>query len=166
MKKNMTFSILIVIGIYSLTVLISVYFMEFVLGWKPCELCLLQRYPYFIIIIMSIAFMVAKIKNININSKLAIVLILAPIFTGLLIAVYHFGVENSYWRNISACSDQLSKIDVNTDNLLSGLNEIKPNCSDPVKIFGLSISGYNILSNILMMVFLFVGWTKFRQKFN
>jgi len=154
------------IGIYSLTVLISVYFMEFVLGWKPCELCLLQRYPYFIIIIMSIAFMVAKIKNININSKLAIVLILAPIFTGLLTAVYHFGVENSYWRNISACSDQLSKIDVNTDNLLSGLNEIKPKCSDPVKIFGLSISGYNILSNILMMVFLFVGWTKFRQKFN
>ncbi|MGB0573388.1 MAG: disulfide bond formation protein B [Hyphomicrobiales bacterium] len=164
MKKNMTVSILI--GIYSLTVLISVYFMEFVLGWKPCELCILQRYPYFIIIIISIALTVAKIKNIKISSKLAIVLILAPIFTGLLIAVYHFGVENSYWRNISACSDQLSNIDVNTDNLLSGLNEIKPNCSDPVKIFGLSISGYNIISNILMIMILFVGWKKFRQKFN
>ncbi|MEK9794273.1 MAG: disulfide bond formation protein B [Hyphomicrobiales bacterium] len=164
MKKNMTVSILI--GIYSLTVLISVYFMEFVLGWKPCELCILQRYPYFIIIIISIALTVAKIKNINISSKLAIVLILAPIFTGLLIAIYHFGVENSYWRNISACSDQLSNIDVNTDNLLSGLNEIKPNCSDPVKIFGLSISGYNIISNILMIMILFVGWKKFRQKFN
>lgn len=164
MKKNLTVSILI--GIYSLTVLISVYFMEFVLGWKPCELCILQRYPYIIIIIISIALTVAKIKNINISSKLAIVLILAPIFTGLLIAVYHFGVENSYWRNISACSDQLSNIDVNTDNLLSGLNEIKPNCSDPVKIFGLSISGYNIISNILMIMILFVGWKKFRQKFN
>lgn len=164
MKKNMTVSILI--GIYSLTVLISVYFMEFILGWKPCELCILQRYPYFIIIIISIALTVAKIKNINISSKLAIVLILAPIFTGLLIAIYHFGVENSYWRNISACSDQLSNIDVNTDNLLSGLNEIKPNCSDPVKIFGLSISGYNIISNILMIMILFVGWKKFRQKFN
>ncbi len=164
MKQNMTVSS--IVGIYSLTVLISVYFMEFILGWKPCELCILQRYPYFIIIIISIALMVAKIKNINISSKLAIVLILAPIFTGLLIAVYHFGVENSYWRNISACSDQLSKIDLNTDNLLSGLDDIKPNCSDPVKIFGLSISGYNILSNILMMLFLFVGWTKFRQKFN
>lgn len=160
----MTVSILI--GIYSLTVLISVYFMEFVLGWKPCELCILQRYPYIIIIIISIALTVAKIKNIKISSKLAIVLILAPIFTGLLIAVYHFGVENSYWRNISACSDQLSNIDVNTDNLLSGLNEIKPNCSDPVKIFGLSISGYNIISNILMIMILFVGWKKFRQKFN
>jgi len=164
MKKNMTVSILI--GIYSLTVLISVYFMEFVLGWKPCELCILQRYPYFIIIIISIALTVAKIKNIKISSILAIVLILAPIFTGLLIAVYHFGIENSYWRNISACSDQLSNIDVNTDNLLSGLNEIKPNCSDPVKIFGLSISGYNIISNILMIMILFVGWKKFRQKFN
>ncbi|MEL0232625.1 MAG: disulfide bond formation protein B, partial [Hyphomicrobiales bacterium] len=64
--------------------------MEFILGWKPCELCILQRYPYFIIIIISIALMVAKIKNINISSKLAIVLILAPIFTGLLIDVYHF----------------------------------------------------------------------------
>jgi disulfide bond formation protein DsbB len=164
MIRNITISS--IIGIYSLSVLISVYFMEFVLGWKPCDLCLLQRYPYFIIIIISIALSVAKIKSINISSKLAIVLILAPIFTGLLIAVYHFGVENSYWRNISACSDQLSNIDINTDNLLSGLDEIKPNCSDPVKLFGLSISGYNILSNILMIIILFVGWKKFRQKFN
>ena len=155
-----------IIGIYSVLVLISVYFMEFVLGWKPCELCILQRYPYFIIIIISITLMVARVKNRTISSKLAITLILAPIITGLLIAVYHFGVENSYWRNISACSDQLSNMEINTENLLSGLNEIKPNCSDPVKLFGLSLSGYNILSNILMTLILLVGWRKFKQKLN
>jgi disulfide bond formation protein DsbB len=163
MKKNMTvFSIL---GIYSFLVLISVYFMEFVLGWKPCELCLLQRYPYFVIIIISIAFIMIKIKKKKISCKLAIFLISAPIFTGSLIAIYHFGIENSYWRNISGCSDQLSNIDINTENLLIGLSAIKPNCSDPVKILGLSISGYNILSNILMISIIFVGWKKFRDKF-
>ena len=155
-----------IVGIYSIVVLISVYVMEYALGWKPCELCILQRYPYFIIIIISITLMVARVKNRTISSKLAITLILAPIITGLLIAVYHFGVENSYWRNISACSDQLSNIDINTENLLSGLNEIKPNCSDPVKLFGLSLSGYNILSNILMTLILLVGWRKFKQKLN
>jgi len=155
-----------IVGIYSIVVLISVYVMEYALGWKPCELCILQRYPYFIIIIISITLIVARVKNRTISSKLAITLILAPIITGLLIAVYHFGVENSYWRNISACSDQLSNMDINTENLLSGLNEIKPNCSDPVKLFGLSLSGYNILSNILMTLILLVGWRKFKQKLN
>jgi len=164
MKINMTVSS--IVGIYSIAVLISVYFMEYALGWKPCDLCILQRYPYFIIIIISITLIVARVKNRTISSKLAITLILAPIITGLLIAVYHFGVENSYWRNISACSDQLSNIDINTENLLSGLNEIKPNCSDPVKLFGLSLSGYNILSNILMTLILLVGWRKFKQKLN
>jgi len=164
MKINMTVSS--IVGIYSIAVLISVYFMEYALGWKPCELCILQRYPYFIIIIISITLILARVKNRTISSKLAITLILAPIITGLLIAVYHFGVENSYWRNISACSDQLSNIDINTENLLSGLNEIKPNCSDPVKLFGLSLSGYNILSNILMTLILLVGWRKFKKKFN
>ena len=164
MKINMTVSS--IVGIYSIAVLISVYFMEYALGWKPCELCILQRYPYFIIIIISITLILARVKNRTISSKLAITLILAPIITGLLIAVYHFGVENSYWRNISACSDQLSNIDINTENLLSGLNEIKPNCSDPVKLFGLSLSGYNILSNILMTLILLVGWRKFKQKLN
>ena len=154
-----------IIGIYSVLVLISVYFMEFVLGWKPCELCLLQRYPYFIIILISIAFIIAKIKKKKISPKLAIFLIVAPILSGLLIALYHYGIENSYWRNISGCSDQLSNIDINTENLLSGLSEIKPNCSDPIKIFGISISGYNILSNILMILIIFVGWKKLREKF-
>jgi len=163
MKEYMT--VFSIIGIYSVLVLISVYFMEFVLGWKPCELCLLQRYPYFIIILISIAFIIAKIKKKKISPKLAIFLILAPILSGLLIALYHYGIENSYWRNISGCSDQLSNIDINTENLLSGLSEIKPNCSDPIKIFGISISGYNILSNILMILIIFVGWKKLREKF-
>tara|TARA_E500000075_G_scaffold105749_1_gene98315 strand:+ start:838 stop:1332 length:495 start_codon:yes stop_codon:yes gene_type:complete len=163
MKEYMT--VFSIIGIYSVLVLISVYFMEFVLGWKPCELCLLQRYPYFIIILISIAFIIAKIKKKKISPKLAIFLIVAPIFSGLLIALYHYGIENSYWRNISGCSDQLSNIDINTENLLSGLSEIKPNCSDPIKIFGISISGYNILSNILMILIIFVGWKKLREKF-
>jgi len=163
MKEYMT--VFSIIGIYSVLVLISVYFMEFVLGWKPCELCLLQRYPYFIIILISIAFIIAKIKKKKISPKLAIFLIVAPILSGLLIALYHYGIENSYWRNISGCSDQLSNIDINTENLLSGLSEIKPNCSDPIKIFGISISGYNILSNILMILIIFVGWKKLREKF-
>ncbi|MAV98682.1 MAG: hypothetical protein CML81_02600 [Rhodobiaceae bacterium] len=163
MKEYMT--VFSIIGIYSVLVLISVYFMEFVLGWKPCELCLLQRYPYFIIILISIAFIIAKIKKKKISPKLAIFLIVAPIFSGLLIALYHYGIENSYWRNISGCSDQLSNIDINTENLLSGLSEIKPNCSDPIKIFGISISGYNILSNVLMILIILVGWKKLREKF-
>ena len=57
----------------------------------------------------------------------------------------------NYWQNLSGCSDQLSGIELNATNLLEDINQIMPNCSDPLKFFGLSLSGYNVISNIFIL---------------
>jgi len=145
-------SISAILGFYSALVLMSVYFLEFVMGFKPCDLCTIQRYPYFILIILAIVLNL-PINNIkSINNLIVPIVIISCIMAGLFISIYHFGIENHLWKNLSTCSDQLLGKNINTSNLLINLDEIKPNCSDPVKIFGLSLSSYNIASNLLMLL--------------
>ena len=157
----MNFRILIplIIAIYATCVIASAYFIEYVLGYKPCELCIIQRYPYFIIILSSITLFALKSKTIPISlshflfkrthTGAYVAIILASI-AGFSLATYHFGIENNYWQNFSGCSDRLSGINLNATNLLEDINKIEPNCSDPLKFFGLSLSGYNIISNTLI----------------
>lgn len=145
-------SISAILGVYSGFVLISVYFLEFALGFKPCDLCTIQRYPYFILIILAIILNFSIINIKSINKLVTPIAIITCIIAGLSISIYHFGIENHLWKNLSTCSDQLLGKNINTSNLLINLDEIKPNCSDPVKIFGLSLSSYNIASNLLMLL--------------
>jgi disulfide bond formation protein DsbB len=159
-------SVATIIGIYSGIVLITVYFMEFVLGYKPCDLCIIQRYPYFTLVILSVAFITLTKKGKIINKLIPPIAIISCIFIGLFIAIYHFGIENYLWKNLSSCSDQLIGINIDTDNLLLDLDQIKPNCSDPVEIFSLSLSGYNIISNTIMLGISIYGYFFFRRKSN
>ena len=159
-------SISTILGFYSALILISVYFLEFVMGFKPCDLCTIQRYPYFILIILAIVLNL-PINNIkSINNLIVPIVIISCIMAGLFISIYHFGIENQLWRNLSSCSDQLLGKNINTNNLLINLDKIEPNCSDPVKIFGLSISSYNVGSNFLMLLFVIYSFFIIKNKKN
>ena len=156
---NFRISIPLIIAVYAACVMLSAYFIEYVLGYKPCELCIIQRYPYYFIILSSIALFALKSRIIPINHSHfllkrayagAYVAILLASMTGFSLATYHFGIENNYWQNFSGCSDRLSSIELNATNLLEDINKIEPNCSAPLKFFGLSLSGYNIISNTLI----------------
>ena len=156
---NFRISIPLIIAIYAACVIASAYFIEYVLGYKPCELCIIQRYPYYFIILSSITVFALKSRIIPINlshflskriSTAAYVVIILASIIGFSFATYHFGIENNYWQNFSGCSDRLSGINLNATNLLEDINKIEPNCSDPLKFFGLSLSGYNIISNTLI----------------
>ena len=64
---NFRISIPLIIAIYAACVIASAYFIEYVLGYKPCELCIIQRYPYYLIILSSIALFALKSRIIPIN---------------------------------------------------------------------------------------------------
>ena len=51
-----------IIFIISCTALVSAYFIEYVLGHQPCNLCLIERIPYGMSIILIIAIFISK-KN-------------------------------------------------------------------------------------------------------
>ena len=87
----------------SLFALISAYFIEYVLGHQPCNLCLIERIPY-------MGALITIIINYKFNHlEKYLILLLALIFlAGTLISLYHLGVEQGFIEESLVCDLQNS----------------------------------------------------------
>ena len=137
----------LIIFLFSLISIVSALYIEFILGYEPCKLCIYQRLPYLAAVFISfIGFYYFKNENI--------LIILIIIFTlSALISGYHFGIENSFFEEFSNCSAiQLNLSD--KAKLLESLNKNMPvNCKDATfKILGVSLAAINTLLSILIVI--------------
>ena len=143
-RKNF-YSIILFISLISI---ISALYIEYILEYEPCKLCIYQRLPYIAAIFISfIGF------NYSTNDKILIILIM--IFTiSALISGYHFGIENNLIKEISSCTNNSLDIS-NKSKLLDTLNKSMPvNCKDATfKIFGVSLAAINTILSILIVIF-------------
>ena len=97
-RKNLYLIILL----FSLISILSALYIEFILGYKPCKLCIYQRLPYLAALFVSFIGL-CYFKNEN------ILIILIIIFTiSALISGYHFGIENSFFEEFSSCTNPVS----------------------------------------------------------
>ena len=143
-RKNFYLIILFI----SLISIISALYIEYILQYEPCKLCNYQRLPYIAAIFVS--FMG---YNYSTNDKILILIIM--IFTiSTIISGYHFGIENSIFDELSACTNELSDI-FNKSKLLESLNKTMPvNCKDATfKILGVSLAAINTILSILIVIF-------------
>ncbi len=137
----------LIIFLISVTSILSALYVEFILEYKPCNLCIYQRIPYLVAIFISfIGF--NYYKNDNILIILIIVFTLSTIISG-----YHFGVENSFFDELSSCSNYSLDL-LNKKELLESLGTIMPvNCKDATfQILGLSLAAINTILSILIVV--------------
>ncbi len=138
----------VIIFFISLISIISALYIEYVLKYQPCKLCIYQRLPYLAAIFVSfIGF------NYSNNDKILIVTII--IFTlSTILSGYHFGIENSIFDELSACTSGSSDI-LNKSELLESLNKNMPvNCKDAnFKILGISLAAINTIFSILIVIF-------------
>ena len=89
----------LIIFLISVSSILLALYVEFVLEFKPCNLCIYQRIPYLAAILISfIGF--NYYKNDNILIILIIIFILSAIISG-----YHFGIENSFFDELSSCAN-------------------------------------------------------------
>ena len=87
MKKNDKL-ILNIILIFSIFTLSTAYFIQYILGHEPCNLCLIERYPYLgAIILISFIFIINRFE------KLILYIILLLFVLGAIISFYHVGIE-------------------------------------------------------------------------
>ena len=94
-RINIYFNIIFFISLISL---ISAFFIEYILGFQPCNLCLIQRVPYGLSIILII------LNNFQKIDRKFIIIILIMIFTfSLIISFYHFGIEQGFFEESSVC---------------------------------------------------------------
>ena len=147
-KKNI---ILIIIFFIILLSIISALIIEYVLGHKPCGLCLYERIPYFLsaILIIKILFF-KKYEKITL-----LILFLVFIFSSLL-AFYHLGIEQGFFSESFVCNLDNQSITLTKEQLLKELNQNIVSCKEVTfRILGLSLTAINIiLSFVLSIIFL------------
>ena len=139
---------------FSVLSLIIAYFIQYILGHKPCNLCLIERIPYLVaLIFISLIFMINKFEKL-----IAGIVMLFFIF-GALVSFYHVGVEQGFFSEPLVCNLGVSNENLSKEALLKQLesNSIV-SCKDVTfTFFGLSLATINtvisvILSGIMMQV--------------
>ena len=132
----------------SFIALISAFFIEYVLGHQPCNLCLIERIPYglSIMIIMAI-FLIRK------NQKFLVMLLILTFIFSFAISFYHFGIEQGFFQESSVCGvKNLTEI-ITKEDLLKQLSEKRISCKDVTfRIFGLSLTSINIVISLLFII--------------
>jgi len=138
-------------------------------GWHyhPCELCLLERMPYYVgAALMVIGFLTAIAGWRRLTCLLFIIIALLMLYDfGL--SIYHVGVERHYWPGPTACaSATASALPAQAGDLLSGLANsqvIIPCDIAGGYIFGLSFAEWNVLACLGFAIFAaFAAWFPFR----
>ena len=137
-----------IILLFSFISLISAYFIEYVLGYQPCNLCLIERIPYGLSIILIITILVLK-KN---QKFLVLLLILTFIFS-LAISFYHYGIEQGFFQESSLCGVRDFNENITKEDLLRQLNEKIVSCKDVTfRILGLSLTSINIVISLIFII--------------
>ncbi len=132
----------------SFVALISAFFIEYVLGHQPCNLCILERIPYVVaIVIILLNYKFSQFE------KLFLVLLIIVFLTATILSVYHFGIEQGFIEESLVCDLKNSSGVTSKEEILKQLQEQKVSCQDVTfKIFGLSLTTYNIVISILITI--------------
>lgn len=118
------------------------YFVQYALGFEPCILCLYQRIPYFVLTILSIAGLV--LKNYNLLARM----VLVTLFSSILLAAYHTGIERGIISPTETCNAGFNIPEgASADEIRDILYEAPlASCTKAaMKIFALSMTEWNLL---------------------
>jgi disulfide bond formation protein DsbB len=148
-----------IIFLFSIIALISAFFIEHALGYQPCNLCLIERIPYGLsIILIMVAFLTKK------NQKFLILLLILTFFFSFAISFYHYGIEQGFFQESSICGLKDFTESITKEDLLKQLSEKTISCRDVTfRIFGLSLTSINIVINLLFIITLLKIFTKYEK---
>ena len=139
--------------------IISAYFIEYILGHQPCNLCLIERIPYLLGLILII------LNYTLIKKDQFIILLLILIFAfSLIISLYHFGIEQGFFEESSVCGLKNVTDTISKEELLKQLGKKTISCKDVTfKIFGLSLTTINIAISLIVTVILTKIFIKYEK---
>ena len=147
--------------IISLVAIISAYFIEYVLGHQPCNLCLIERIPYGLsIILISLNYFFKK------NKKIIILLLILIFFFSFAISAYHLGIEQGLFEESAICSLKNTTGIISKEEILKQLQEKAVSCKDVTfRIFGLSLTSINILLSLVLtalLIKIYISYEKYK----
>ena len=147
--------------IFSVFALVSAYFIEYILGHKPCNLCSIERIPYLVsIILISLIFILNKYEK-------TISLIVGLVFVfGAIVSFYHFGIEQGFFDESLVCNIVGNNESLSSEDLLKELKKNTISCKDVTfRLFGLSLATFNTIISLIIsaiMLRIFINYDKNR----
>jgi disulfide bond formation protein DsbB len=148
MVKNSKNLLIKFIFLVSIIALVFAFFIEYVLGHQPCNLCILERIPYLVAIIVVLL----NFKFIQFE-KFFILLLTIIFLAGTILSLYHLGIEQGFIQESLVCDLKSGSNLLSKEEILKQLKEKSISCKDVTfKIFGLSLTSYNILISLLITI--------------
>ena len=143
MKNSSILNIILLISIFAL---VAAYFVEYILGFKACNLCLIERIPYFLAIIIILLSLIFN------RFKKYVFIFLGLIFLfAALLSFYHFGIEQGFFKESLVCSSINDIYILNKKDLLKALKTPIISCKEvEFRLFGLSLATINTIISLVL----------------
>ena len=143
-NKKILFSLLIFITL----ILISAFLIEYRLDHKPCKLCIYQRIPYFVAVLL-----ILKMLLTTSYQKITLFILALTFLVSASLAFYHFGIEQGFFSESLICTAGNLSENLSKEELLK-LLELNPiSCKDiSFKILGFSLATINTIFSIILSV--------------
>lgn len=131
----------------SASALLSVVYFQYILGLTPCKLCIWQRFPHILAVIMGLLILFKPQFRIG-----GVLVALISIFSGTLIAGYHTGIEAAFWRGPETCSGTSNLKDLSPELFLQKILATEPvRCDEiPWSFLKISMAGWNFIVSFLL----------------
>lgn len=139
----------------SACILAGAYAFQYLGGLQPCTLCLYQRMPHAIVIVLGVFAFVLRTRPKR--SAFVIALIGLTCLAGSALAFYHAGVEQHWWVSVfEGCSNPMLS---GKGDLLSRIqNSAAVRCDTvPWQMLGISMAGYNGILSLAMSLYAFAA---------
>ena len=158
---NVTFYLKLIFFI-SFLAIISAYYFEYILGYKPCNLCLIERIPY----VLSLVVILINYKFKKKQKNFILLLIFIFIFS-LITSLYHFGIEQGFFQESLICTVKDQSNILSKDEILKELQNITVSCKDVTfRVLGFSLTTINMIVSLLLLTLLtkiFIFYEKIKK---
>ncbi len=146
--------------IFSAFSILFAFYVEYVLGHKPCNLCLLQRIPYILTIILIIIVTIFK------NLQRLVFLLLSLIFLlGTFLSLYHVGIEQGLISESFVCTDNVDTSITDKAEILKQLENKAVSCKDVTfTIIGASLASINTFISLVITIITISIFIKYEKK--
>ncbi|MDA7576774.1 disulfide bond formation protein B [Candidatus Pelagibacter sp.] len=144
-SKNLLIKFIFLVSVIAL---ISAFFIEYILGHQPCNLCILERIPYLLAVII-----ILFNHKFSRFEKFFILLLTIIFLVGIILSLYHLGIEQGFIQESLVCDLKNGSNLLSKEEILKELQKKNVSCKDVTfKIFGLSLTSYNILISLIMCI--------------
>ena len=146
MTEQINKKILFTLMIFISFILVSAFVIEYKLGHQPCKLCIYERIPYFLAILL-----IMKILLIRSYEKITLLILSLVFMISSVLAFYHFGIEQGFFKESLACKTGNLSENLSKEEILEQLKQNTIGCKNvSFRILGFSLAAINTIFSIFL----------------